>query len=78
MSSPSDLGAVSICRDRLDRLKPCAFIGNCSRETQELHHRLNLRGRACCFYVLSVERVLNPKPVSVEDTERTAIQGETR
>lgn len=72
MNSPSDLGAISICRDRLDRLKPCVFIGNCHRSRQELHHRLGIRGRDCCFYVLSVERVLNPPP----DAEREAIQSE--
>lgn len=47
---------VSICRDELDRLKGCAFVAHCSRETQELHHRLRIRGRACCFYVMMANK----------------------
>lgn len=62
MTSPSDLGAVSICRDRLDRLKPCVFITHCHRARQELHHKHNLRGRDCCFYVLLCQKRMAPDP----------------
>lgn len=62
MLTPSDIGVASVCRDEVDRLKPCPFITHCSMETQQLHHRLGIRGAACCFYKLLSDK-LGLRPV---------------
>lgn len=61
MTTPSDLGATSICRDRLDRLKPCCYIAHCHEPRQSLHHKYGLRGRDCWAYVLLSQKILPPE-----------------
>lgn len=46
-----------ICRDEIDRLKPCPFCPHCHEPRQTLHHRYRIRGRECWAFVMLSDKL---------------------